>query len=72
MAAIRFLWYATRGNRMRPWRSEFLRWRIETYSGHPAASVDAAAFFRFLWKEKLSILRFLVWVDDFDRRVHRS
>lgn len=72
MAAIRFLWCATRGNRLRPWRSEYLRWRIETYSGQAAASVDAAVFFRFLWNEKMSILRFLLWIEDFDRRVRRA
>ncbi len=33
---LRFLWRATRGYRLRPWRSPYLRWRIETYWGTPA------------------------------------
>ena len=28
-----FLWRATRGHRLQPWRSPYLRWRVETYTG---------------------------------------
>ena len=37
---IRFLWIASRGYRLRPWDSPYLRWRIETYAGIPAESID--------------------------------
>jgi hypothetical protein len=67
-AAIRFLWNATRGHRLTPWRSEYLKWRIETYSGRNAATIDARAFFQFLWREKLPLLRFLSWTNDFESR----
>ena len=30
---IRILWRLSRGYRLCPWRSPYLRWRIETYSG---------------------------------------
>ena len=30
---LRFLWNATRGHRLAPWRSPYLLWRIETYTG---------------------------------------
>jgi hypothetical protein len=30
---LRFLWNSTRGHRLAPWRSPYLRWRMETYSG---------------------------------------
>ena len=30
---LRFLWNATRGHRLAPWRSPYLLWRIETYCG---------------------------------------
>jgi hypothetical protein len=69
-AALKFLWNATRGQRLRPWRSEYLRWRIETYSGMKADSIDAAVFFRFLWLEKAQLIRFLLWTGDFESRVH--
>jgi len=39
LAPIRFLWNATRGHRLAPWRSEYLKWRIETYSGKKADSL---------------------------------
>jgi hypothetical protein len=61
---LRFLWIATKGYRLRPWRSPYLRWRIETYSGIPADSIGFAEFWRFTWKEKMRLFRFLVWVRE--------
>ncbi|MDE3167677.1 MAG: hypothetical protein KGN36_17885 [Acidobacteriota bacterium] len=60
---IRLLWNLTRGYRLRPWRSPYLRWRIETYSGIHADSVGFAAFWRFAWQERASLLRYLRWAD---------
>src|ERR1700728_2475897 len=56
---FRFLWNATRGHRLMPWRSEYLKWRIETYSGRKADTIDAAYFWFFLWKERAQLMRFL-------------
>ncbi|MGI8771205.1 MAG: hypothetical protein ACR2JE_07200 [Acidobacteriaceae bacterium] len=67
LTAIRFLWNATRGHRLRPWRSDYLRWRIETYSGLKAESIGFAEFTRFLWREKGRLLRFLAWTGEMDR-----
>ncbi len=39
-APLRFLWNATRGHRLAPWRSEYLRWRVETYSGKQGGDAD--------------------------------
>ncbi len=60
-AALRFLWNATRGHRLRPWRSPYLRWRIETYSGMRAESLTAASVFGFLWSMRGELLQFLRW-----------
>src|ERR1019366_5700736 len=30
---LRFLWNSSRGHRIAPWRSPYLLWRIETYTG---------------------------------------
>ncbi|HEV2275831.1 MAG TPA: hypothetical protein VGR96_16790 [Acidobacteriaceae bacterium] len=68
LAAIRFLWNATKGHRLTPWRSEYLKWRIETYSGRKAEAIDARAFFEFLWREKMQLFRFLRWIGDFESR----
>jgi hypothetical protein len=59
---IPFLWRVTRGYRLRPWRSPYLRWRIETYSGMHAEKVTARDFFRFCWREHRELWRYLRWV----------
>jgi hypothetical protein len=58
-----FLWLATRGYRLRPWRSPYLRWRIETYSGIPADTITPQIFFQFLWRERVSLWTYLLWVE---------
>lgn len=64
MSAIRFLWNATRGERLRPWRSAYLRWRLETYSGQRADTVRMRDFWNLFWKEKRQLLRFLRWTSE--------
>jgi hypothetical protein len=61
---LKFLWNATRGNRLRPWRSAYLRWRLETYSGKKADAVRARDFWNLLWKEKMQLLTFLRWTRE--------
>ena len=56
---IRFLWTATRGYRLRPWRSPYLRWRIETYCGWKADQITARDFWRFVWRYRSELWRFL-------------
>ena len=34
LEGVRFLWTATRGHRLRPWRSDYLKWRLETFTGN--------------------------------------
>jgi hypothetical protein len=58
---LRFLRVASRGYRLHPWDSPYLRWRIETYSGIPADSLDRKSFFRFLWAERLSLWAYVSW-----------
>lgn len=64
---LRFLWISTRGYRLRPWRSPYLCWRIETYSGIPADSITARSFFHFLWTERKAMLHHLRWVRQMSR-----
>ncbi len=56
-----FLWRATRGYRLTPWRSPYLCWRIETYSGIPAEQIDARVFWRFVRSHWRELARFLGW-----------
>ena len=58
-----FLWRATRGYRLRPWRSPYLRWRIETWWGTPAGEIGFSDFWIFVWRQREDLLRFLRWSE---------
>ena len=60
---LRSLWRATRGYRLRPWRSPFLRWRMETYWGTPADEIGFKDFWRFMWQRRDDLARFLEWAE---------
>jgi hypothetical protein len=64
LRAIRFLWTATPGNRLTPWRSEYLRWRVETYTGKPAGTLRPRDFWHLATTERGQLLRFLRWASD--------
>jgi hypothetical protein len=70
-APLRFLWNATRGNRLHPWRSEYLRWRVETYSGMKAETLTAKDILGFVWTSRWELLSFLFWIGRMDREVRR-
>ena len=65
--AIRFLWNATRGHRLAPWRSEYVKWRIETFSGQKAETIRAADVWRFVWSTRGELLAFLLWTGRVQR-----
>jgi len=58
---LAYLWLACRGYRLRPWKSPYLRWRIETYWGMPAEQIGSGDFFRFLWRRRADLYHFLRW-----------
>jgi hypothetical protein len=60
---LALLWKMSRGYRLRPWRSPYLRWRIETYWGFHADQVSASQFWAFVWMHRSELLRFLRWAD---------
>ena len=57
------LWRLTRGYRLRPWRSPYLRWRIETYSGLQASEITFTQFWAFAWKHRQELTRYLRWAE---------
>lgn len=71
LAPLRFIWNATRGHRFAPWRSEYLRWRVETYSGRRAETLGASDVLAFLWSTRWELLSFLAWTGALDREVRR-
>jgi hypothetical protein len=58
---LRVLWSLTRGYRLHPWRSPYLRWRIETYWGLHADSIDLHQFCKFAWEHRRDLRRYLDW-----------
>ncbi len=72
LAPLRFIWNATRGHRFAPWRSEYLRWRVETYSGKRAETLTASAVLGFLWSTRWELLSFLGWTHSMERETRRQ
>jgi len=65
LKAFLVLWRLTRGYRLQPWRSPYLLWRIETYSGLHADRITPTIFFRFAWQNRRQLLRYLRWASSF-------
>ncbi len=61
------MWVASAGYRLRPWRSPYLRWRIETYSGMKAEQIGFHEFWAFLWRERGRLWHFLAWVGELQK-----
>ena len=62
------LWRLSKGYRLCPWRSPYLLWRIETYSGLHADRITPHDFWRFVWTRRDELLRFLDWADRMEGR----
>ena len=65
--SIRFYWRAARGHRLWPWRSPYLRWRIETYTGKPAEQVGLGTMLGFALGRPGRIFRFARWCNEMAR-----
>lgn len=72
LAALRFIWNATRGHRLTPWRSEYIRWRVETYSGQRAETLTGRKIFKFMWTSRWELLSFLAWTGRVNREVRKQ
>ena len=70
--SLRFLWDATRGHRLAPWRSAYVRWRVETYTGKKAETLTAGDILGFAWSERWELLRYLLWTDQVQREARRK
>lgn len=71
LASLRFLWNATRGHRLTPWRSEYVRWRVETFSGQRAETLTARSVLGFMWNTRWELLHFLLWTGDLEREARK-
>jgi len=61
MRVLRVLWRLSRGYRLRPWLSPYLRWRIETYWGLHADRIGLREFWSFTWRHRAELWRYLHW-----------
>jgi hypothetical protein len=59
--ALRYYWIISRGYRLRPWRSPYVQWRLETFLGREAAALDAGKFLGLLWRHRAQLEQFLEW-----------
>ncbi len=64
LAAWKYMWRVSRGYRLRPWRSPYLRWRLETYFGVHAEELTRQEFCRLLWRERKRMKEFLHWAEE--------
>ena len=64
LRALRYYWMAAKGYRLRPWRSPYVRWRMETFFGSEASPPDAIRFFGLLWRERRRLAEFLRWAEE--------
>lgn len=69
--ALRYYWITSKGYRLRPWKSPYLQWRMETFFGPAAANLAARQFLRLLWTERARLRRFLAWVAEMQRHARR-
>jgi hypothetical protein len=58
---LKLLWRLTRGYRLRPWCSPYLRWRIETYWGTHAGQIGFRMFCEFVWRHWRELWRYARW-----------
>lgn len=70
--ALRYYWITAKGYRLTPWKSPYLRWRMETFFGPAAADLDARKFLRLMWQERARMRRFLRWVAERRREQNRA
>jgi hypothetical protein len=60
--ALRYYWIISKGYRLRPWKSPYIQWRLETFFGADAANLTAGKFLSLMWRERTRMERFLEWV----------
>ena len=65
LSAFRYYWITCKGYRLAPWRSPYIKWRMETFFGREAEPLDAARFFRLLWRQRRRLLEFLRWTREY-------
>jgi hypothetical protein len=69
--ALRYYWTAAKGHRLSPWKSPYLRWRMETFFGADAGDGSAREFIQLMWRERERMGLFLSWAHERQREQSR-
>ncbi len=64
---LKYYWITTRGYRLNPWNSPYIRWRFETFLGTDAAGLTAAKFLQLSWKYREKMEEFVQWCAERQR-----
>jgi hypothetical protein len=64
---VAYYWKVSRGHRLRPWKSPYLRWRMETFFGPEAEPPTPWRFLRLLWRERRRLREFILWTEEYRR-----
>jgi hypothetical protein len=65
LAALRYYWVASKGYHLQPWKSPYIRWRMETFFGTRAEPATALHLFELLWRERRRLWDFLRWTKGY-------
>jgi hypothetical protein len=69
LKALRYYWTASKGFRLQPWNSPYVRWRMETFFGPEADRLTARLLVRLLWRERRRLQEFMRWTSEYRRLV---
>jgi hypothetical protein len=61
---IRYYWVVSRGYRLHPWNSPYLRWRAETIWGVPAEELNASKMISLFCRDFSAVIRFACWTRE--------
>jgi len=64
LSAVRFWWGGCAGYRLTPWRSPYLRWRVETFTGKPAGTLKFSDFVALFSAERGQMGHYLRWLGE--------
>lgn len=64
VSAFRLWWFGCAGHRLTPWRSPYLRWRVETFTGKPASSLRLRDFYSLFLAERRQLGSYLRWLGE--------
>jgi len=63
LSIVRTALRLTKGYRLHFWDSPYLKWRVETWSGVDAESLDKKQFLAFVWQHRAELFRYLRWAS---------